>query len=47
MLVEPNEPAPFPHIPAKAPGMLTELKEEHGVMRWCRTSPRRAMSNKQ
>jgi hypothetical protein len=31
MLVEPDEPAPFPDIPAEAPGMLTELKEEYGV----------------
>jgi hypothetical protein len=31
MLVEPEEPAPFPDIPAKVPGMLTEHKEEFGV----------------
>jgi hypothetical protein len=31
MLVEPNEPAPFPDITAEAPGMLTELEEEYGV----------------
>ncbi len=31
MLVEPDEPAPFPDIPAEAPGMLTELEEEYGV----------------
>ncbi len=31
MLVEPNEPAPFPDILAEAPGMLTELKEKNGV----------------
>jgi hypothetical protein len=31
MLVEPNKPAPFPDIPAEAPGMLTELEEECGV----------------
>ena len=30
-LVEPDEPAPFPDIPAEAPGMLTELEEEYGV----------------
>jgi hypothetical protein len=30
MLVEPDKPAPFPDIPAEAPGM-TELKEEYGV----------------
>ena len=31
MLVEPDEPAPFPDIPADAPGMLTELEEEYGI----------------
>ncbi len=31
MLVEPDEPAPFPDIPAEAPGMLTKLEEEYGV----------------
>ncbi len=31
MLVEPDKPAPFPDIPAEAPGMLTKLKEEYGV----------------
>ncbi len=31
MLVEPDEPAPFPDIPAEAPGMLTELEEDYGV----------------
>ena len=31
MLVEPNKPAPFPDIPAEAPSMLMELKEEYGV----------------
>jgi hypothetical protein len=30
MLVEPDEPAPFPDIPAEAPGMLLEHKEEYG-----------------
>ncbi len=30
-MVEPDEPAPFPDIPADAPGMLTELKEEYGI----------------
>ncbi len=29
--MEPDEPAPFPEIPAEAPGMLTELEEEYGV----------------
>jgi hypothetical protein len=29
MLVEPDEPAPFPDIPAEAPGMLMELEEEY------------------
>ncbi len=32
MLVEPEEPAPYPDIPAKAPGMLTEREEEFGVI---------------
>jgi hypothetical protein len=31
MKVEPNKPAPFPDIPAEAPGMLMELEEEYGV----------------
>ncbi len=31
MLVEPDKPAPFPDIPAEAPGMLTDLEEEYGV----------------
>jgi hypothetical protein len=31
MLVEPDEPAPFLDIPADAPGMLTELKEEYRI----------------
>ncbi len=31
MLVEPDEPAPYPDIPAKAPGMLTEREEKFGV----------------
>ncbi len=31
MLVEPEEPAPYPNIPAKAPGMLPEREEEFGV----------------
>ncbi len=31
MLVEPEEPAPYPVVPAKAPGMLTECEEEFGV----------------
>ena len=31
ILVEPDEPAPFPDIPADAPGILTELEEEYGI----------------
>ncbi len=31
MLLEPDNPAPFPDIPAEAPGMLTKLEEEYGV----------------
>ena len=29
LMVEPDEPAPFPDIPTEAPGMLTELKEAY------------------
>jgi hypothetical protein len=31
MLVELEEPASYPDIPVKAPGMLTECEEEFGV----------------
>ena len=31
MLVEPDEPAPFPDIPADVPGMLTKTEEEYGI----------------
>ena len=31
MLIEPDEPAPYPDIPAEAPDMLTEFKEEYGI----------------
>jgi hypothetical protein len=31
MLVEPKDPAPYPDIPAKASGILTEHEEEFGV----------------
>ena len=31
LLLEPDEPAPFPDIPAEVPGLLTELKEEYGI----------------
>ena len=31
MLVEPDEPAPFPDILADAPGMLTITEEEYGI----------------
>ena len=31
MLVEPDEPAPFPDILADAPGMLTETEEEYEI----------------
>ncbi len=31
MLVGSDKPAPFPDLPAEAPGMLTELEEEYGV----------------
>jgi hypothetical protein len=29
MLVEPDDPAPFPDIPVEAPDMLTELEEDY------------------
>jgi hypothetical protein len=31
LMVEPDEPVPFPDTPAEVPGMLTELEEAHGV----------------
>jgi hypothetical protein len=31
MLIEPDDLAPFPDIPAEALGMLTELEKEYGV----------------
>jgi hypothetical protein len=31
MMVEPEDPAPFPDIPTKAPGMLMEREEKFGV----------------
>jgi hypothetical protein len=31
MLVEPDEPTPFPDIATESPGMLTKLKEEFGI----------------
>jgi hypothetical protein len=31
MLAEPEKPAPYPDIPVKAPGLLTEREEEFGV----------------
>ena len=31
MLVKPDNPAPFPDIPAESPGMLTELEEDYRV----------------
>ncbi len=39
MLVEPDEPAPFPDIPADAPGMLTELEEEYGISNVVKDEP--------
>ncbi len=39
MLVESDEPAPFPDIPAVAPGMLTELEEEYGVYEMVQDEP--------
>ncbi len=43
MLVEPDKPAPFPdYIPAEAPGMLTELKEEYGVDKVVQDEPKKS-----
>ncbi len=30
-LMEPDEPSPYPDIPAEAPGILAEIEEEYGV----------------
>jgi hypothetical protein len=30
-LMEPDEPSPYPDIPAEALGILTEIEEEYGV----------------
>jgi hypothetical protein len=30
-LIEPDEPSPYPDIPAEAPGILTAIEEEYGV----------------
>jgi hypothetical protein len=40
MLVEPDEPAPFPDIPAELPGMLTELKDEYGANKVVQDKPK-------
>ena len=40
MLVEPDKPSPFPDIPAESPGMLTELKEKHGVDKVVQDEPK-------
>ncbi len=40
MLVELDESAPFPDIPAEAPGMLMELKEEYGVNKVVQDEPK-------
>ncbi len=44
MLVEPDNPASFPDVPAEAPGMLTELEEDNGVYNVIQDEPE--MSNK-
>ncbi len=31
ILMEPDEPSPYPDIPAEPPGILTAIEEEHGV----------------
>jgi hypothetical protein len=45
MLVEPDNPSPFPNIPAEAPGMLTELEEDYGVYNVIQDEPK--MSDEQ
>ena len=40
MLVEPDNPAPFPDIPEEAPGMLTELEEDYGVYNVIQDEPK-------
>jgi hypothetical protein len=30
-LMEPDEPSPYPDIPAEAPGILTAIEEEYGI----------------
>ena len=45
MLVEPDNPAPFPNILEEAPGILTELEEEYGVYNVIQDEPK--MSDEQ
>jgi hypothetical protein len=40
MLVEQDKPAPFPDIPAEAPGMLTEFEEKYGVDKVVQDKPK-------
>ncbi len=44
-LMEPDEPSPYPDIPAEAPGILTEIKKEYGVDNVVQDEPE--LSNKQ
>jgi len=45
ILVEPDELAPFPDIPADAPGILTELDQEYGINNIVKDEPK--MSDEQ
>jgi hypothetical protein len=42
LMVEPDEPAPFPDIPTEAPGMLTELQEAYGVDKVVQDEPKQS-----
>ncbi len=42
MMVEPDELAPLPDIPAEAPGTLTELKEAYGVDKVVQDEPKQS-----
>jgi hypothetical protein len=43
--MEPDEPSPYPDIPAEAPGILMAIKEEYGVDDVVQDEPE--LSNKQ
>jgi hypothetical protein len=42
LMVEPDEPAPFPDIPAEVPGKLTELEEAYGVDKVVQDEPKQS-----